>query len=346
MKKSLLSIIAASFVAISAQAQDVHFTQYFASPLTLNPAQTGLIDSDWRVSANLRQQWYKVSANPYLSGTVSYDMPVLRNKLPAGDALGVGLLGIYDKAGAGGLQNMTFGLSLAYHKAFGVDKQHRISFGAQGMLVQKSVDYSKLVFGDQFIPNNPTNYLPTSAERFANSDVTYPDFNAGLMYSGKVSEKGTMYAGVAFYHLTRPEEKFLSTGDALRINSRYSYHLGGSFEMNPNTILYFSGMLQSQGPALEALVGGAVGFIMNPGHDEYTKNTVFYLGAWYRYNDGIAPYVGFEFSKWKIGFTYDVTLSQAAAMTANQGAWEVALTYNGIFKSNPSRSYNFACPKF
>ncbi len=347
MKKSLLSAVAATCLAMSVNAQDVHFTQYFASPLTLNPAQTGLIDTDWRAAANLRQQWYTVSDNPYLSGTVSFDMPLLRGKLPEGDALGFGVLGLYDRAGAGGLQNTTLGLSLAYHKAFGVDKQHRLSFGLQGALVQKSINFDKLIFGDQFDPNNPTGYLTnTSREQFSNADVSYPDFNAGIMYSGKVSERGTLYAGFAYYHLTRPEERFISSGEALRINSRYSYHLGGSFEVNPNTIVYLSSMLQSQGPALEALVGGAVGFIMNPDHDEYTKNTVFYLGAWYRYRDGIAPYIGFEWSKMKIGVSYDVTLSAASAMTMNQGAWEVSLIYNGIFKSSPKRSYNFACPKF
>jgi type IX secretion system PorP/SprF family membrane protein len=347
MKKILFSIVASSLIALSSQAQDVHFTQYFASPLTLNPAQTGLIETDWRATANVRQQWYTVSDNPYMSGTVAFDMPILKGKLPEGDAVGVGVQALYDKAGAGGLQNTTLALSLAYHKAFGIDKQHRLSFGVQGGLVSKSINFDKLIFSSQFDANNPTGYLNTpSGEKFGNSDVSYPDFNAGIMYSGKVSERGTMYAGFAYYHLTRPEERFISTGEALRINSRFSYHLGGSFEINPNTMVYMSGMLQNQGPALEALVGGAVGFIMNPDHDEYTKNTVFYLGAWYRYRDGIAPYIGFEWSKMKIGISYDVTLSSASVMTNNQGAWELSLIYNGIFKHNPKRSYNFACPKF
>lgn len=347
MKKSLLTTLVASCVTLGAFAQDVHFTQYFASPLTLNPAQTGLIQNDWRASANIRQQWASVSDNPYNSGTISFDLPVLRDKLPEGDALGIGVLGLYDKAGAGGLQNTTLGISIAYHKAFGIDKQHTLSFGVQGALVQKSIDFDKLIFSDQFDPGNPNGYLRgSSREQFGNSDVSYPDFNAGIMYSGKVSEKGTLYAGFSMYHLTRPEERFIQTGTALKINSRFSYHLGGSFEVNPNTIVYLSGMLQNQGPALEALVGGAVGWIMNPGHDEYRQNTVFYLGAWYRYGDGIAPYIGFEWSKMKIGVSYDVTLSKAANMTQGKGAFEFSLIYNGIFKSNPTRSYNFACPKF
>src|SRR5690606_3970391 len=116
--------------------------------------------------------------------------------------------------------------------------------------------------------------------------------------------------------------------------------------MNENTVMYLSSMYQKQGPASEFLLGGAVGFIMNPGHDEYTQNTIFYLGAWYRYGDAIAPYIGFEWSRMKIGFSYDVTLSSAHNMTGGQGAYELSLIYNGVINKIVRKHYNFSCPKF
>src|SRR5690606_17598419 len=136
MKKIILGLLSMASIGV-VNAQDVHFTQYFTSPLTLNPAQTGLIENDWRAAANVRQQWYTVSDNPYMSGTISFDMPILRGRLPEGDAMGIVVIGLYDRAGAGGIQNTTLGLSLAYHKAFGIDKQHAVSFGVQAALVQK-----------------------------------------------------------------------------------------------------------------------------------------------------------------------------------------------------------------
>lgn len=328
--------------------QDVHFSQYFASPLTLNPAQTGLTEKDWRASANFRDQWYSVSNNPYMSGTVSFDLPLLRGKLPDGDALGFGVLGLYDKSGSGGLQNTTLGLSLAYHKSFGIDKQNTVSFGVQGYLVQKSIKFDQLVFGDQYDPGNPTSYLPNTAESFPNTDLTYPDFNAGIMYSGRLTETSTFYAGFSYYHITRPEEKFLSGGsnENVQINPRYSAYLGGSLSLNENVNAYVSTMYQQQGPAWEYLIGGAVGFVMNPGHDEFTKSTTFYIGSWYRYADAIIPYIGLEWERMNVGISYDVTMSSAQSMTRGQGAFELSATYNGIFKTNNRRVYNFACPKF
>lgn len=350
MKKILLSAIVFSSLALTTQAQDVHFTQYFASPLTLNPAQTGLIRGDWRASANFRTQWASVSANPYITGTVAFDMPLLRGKLPEGDALGLGVLGLFDKAGAGGYQNTTLGISLAYHKSFGEDKQHTLSLGVQGALVQKSIHADKLIFGDQFNPGVPGYINPNTAEQFQNADVTYPDFNVGLLYSGRIGESSTIYAGGSYYHLTNPEEKFIATssdaGANLKINSRYFGYLGGSFLLNPNIVAYASTMYQKQGPAWEYLVGGAVGFVMNPGHDEDAKSTIFYLGTWYRYGDAIAPYIGFEWSKMQIGISYDVTLSNAQPMTNGNGGYEISVIYNGLINKVFNRKYNFACPKF
>lgn len=345
MRKALLGILALGCISLQTSAQDVHFTQYFTSPLTLNPAQTGLTQNDWRASANYRSQWHSMP-HGYVSGTAAFDMPILRGKLPEGDAMGIGGLFLYDKAGTGGLQNTTLGLSLAYHKAFGYDKQHLVSLGVQGYFVQKSIQFDKLIFGDQFDANSPQGYLRNTGEQFGGGDLTYPDFNAGLMYSGQVSEKATMYGGIAYYHLTRPEERFLGTGTSLRINSRFSAHLGGSIEMNENTVLYLSGMYQQQGPASELVIGGAVGFIMNPGHDEFTRNTVFYLGAWYRNSDAVAPYIGFEWSRMKIGISYDVTMSGLAPAVNSQGGYEFSVIYNGVISKNTRRKYNFACPKF
>ncbi len=344
MKKLLLLSILSGSVLL-AQAQDVHFSQYFTSPLTLNPANTGLTQGDWRASANFRTQWYTVSSNPYMSGTVSYDMPLLRGKLPEGDAFGMGLMVLYDKSGTGGLQNITGGLSLAYHKTLGAAKRHTLSLGVQGYFTQKSINFSKLVFADQMNPAMPEAYLAT-AESFGNADVSYPDFNAGLMYTGRASDKSTIYAGFSYYHIAKPEEKFLTSGTGVSINPRYTGFLGGSFQMNDNIVLYASALYQKQGPAQEILAGGAVGFVLNPMHEDDVKNTVLYLGGWYRFNDAIAPYVGFEFSKMQIGLSYDVTVSKAQPMTSGQGAYELSVIYNGIFKKNVHPKYNYACPKF
>jgi len=347
MKKLLLGLSAALAFIGSVNAQDVHFTQYFTSPLTLNPAMTGLVTDDLRFSANYRSQWQSVSPNPYITGTFSYDMAILKGKLPMGDAMGIGLIGLYDKAGTGGLTNTTFGLSLAYHKAFGYDRQQHISMGAQAMYVSKTIDFAKLTFEDMY--NQGTGLIDPgrgTADNNHTPSVSYMDANAGIMYSGKVTEHVTMYAGYSYYHLTNPVESFLKDFNHT-IHSRHTGYLGGAFDMNEHTVLYASALFQSQASATEVLLGTAVGFILNPGHDmEYQKNTIFYLGGWYRYGDAVSPYVGIEWAKMRIGVSYDVNLSSFTPATNGMGAYEISLIYFGrINKHERNSNYSWSCPK-
>lgn len=342
MRKLFIAI--GALLTLQAEAQDVHFTQYFTSPLTLNPANTGLVNCDWRVSGNYRSQWGSVNSTPYVTGTLSFDIATLKGKLN-GDALGIGVLGLYDKSGTGALQNITTGLSIAYHKRLSSDeeKPQNLSIGVQGFLTQKSIDFNKLKFESMYDPaTGGTPYA--SGENFGNADLTYPDFNAGIMYSGYVNERANMYAGFSYYHITQPVETFLNGNH--KINSRVTASLGGSLQMNENMMLYASGMYQQQGKANELLLGAAAGFIMNPNHEDDVANTIFYLGAWYRYGDAIAPYVGFEWAKAKLGVSYDVNLSGFTPATKGNGALEVSLIYNGCIIRNETRTYNFACPRF
>ncbi len=344
MKKLLLGVGMSLMLAGSVKAQDIHFTQYFTSPLTLNPAMTGLVPDDIRFAANYRTQWSSVSPNPYVTGTASFDMAMLKGKLPEGDALGAGLIVLYDKSGTGGLTNTTAGASLAYHKAFGADRQQHISLGVQAVYVQKTLDFSKLTFEDMYNAGTGMLAYPT-LQKFNNSQIGYADFNGGIMYSGKVADHVTAYVGYSYYHLTQPVETFLDNSNT--IHARQTGYLGGSFDMNENTVLYASALFQSQASATEIMVGGAVGFVLNPGHDEeFQKNTIFYLGGWYRYGDAVAPYVGIEWSKMRVGVSYDVNVSSFTPATSGAGAYEISLIYFGrINKHERNPQYNWSCPK-
>ena len=96
------------------------------------------------------------------------------------------------------------------------------------------------------------------------------------------------------------------------------------------------------------MTGAAVGFVLNPGHDEeFVKNTLLYLGAWYRYGDALSPYVGFEWSKMKLGISYDLNLSSFSPATNGNGGYEVSLVFNGCLnKREFTRTPNVSCPRF
>src|ERR1700684_3485651 len=99
MKKSflLLSFLSLIFMV---RAQDPAFSQFFASPLTLNPALTGKFNGIVRVAGNYRNQWPTID-NAFITSTVSVDGAIFKNRLPDGDVWGLGLMAMTDKTADG-----------------------------------------------------------------------------------------------------------------------------------------------------------------------------------------------------------------------------------------------------
>src|SRR5436189_6192280 len=90
--------------AVSVKAQNLHFSQFFNSPLTTNPANTGFIpDADYRIGALYRNQWSSIMQVPYKTMSVFGDAQLFRDRLENG-WLGVGGVILSDVAGSGSLR--------------------------------------------------------------------------------------------------------------------------------------------------------------------------------------------------------------------------------------------------
>jgi len=64
--KRVLLIAFALLLGFVVNAQDPHFSQFNASPLTLNPAMAGKVQCTYRASVNYRDQWNSIPA-PYVT---------------------------------------------------------------------------------------------------------------------------------------------------------------------------------------------------------------------------------------------------------------------------------------
>ena len=89
-------------------AQDPSFSQFFASPLNINPALTADINRKWRVISNYRTQWIS-PANPYTTGTISFDSKIFQNVagnyVDENTRIGIGGMMMYDQAMLGALKS-------------------------------------------------------------------------------------------------------------------------------------------------------------------------------------------------------------------------------------------------
>jgi type IX secretion system PorP/SprF family membrane protein len=337
MKKAVLIVYVFFGLLFYTKAQDPHFSQFFASPLTLNPALTGKFDGTLRLAVNYRNQWPAFN-NVYTTSTVSVDFPILKKLIPENDTWGVGIIGLTDQSGGKILTNNYFGISTSYHKALDENGWSQIGVGFQGMYGGKRLDRSKLFFSDQLTPTGFDLSTPSAdIATLTTVNINYLDVNAGIIYTTSTTDKNNFYIGASMYHINRPKETF--QGGNYTLDSRTSISAGGYFPIGDNLTLHTSGIYQVQSKSSEIVLGGAVAANIN--NDDANPTNV-YAGAWMRINDALIPYIGLEFGSVRIGASYDYNTSSLKAGSQSRGGTELSLIY---VKRN-AESKGLPCPKF
>lgn len=340
MKKFIPLILLAVICADSLLAQDPHFSQFFASPLTLNPAYTGKFDGVIRAAGNYRNQWPSIN-NAFTTGTLSVDFPILENRISETDRFGVGFIGLTDRNGNGILQNNYIGASTAYHIGLDEGGFHQIGLGFQGVYTNKRLDLTQAKFEDMLTTSGFTGVTQEVFTNYSELKLNYFDLNAGIMYSGSTTDDNFFYGGISGYHLNRPKESF--RGADYVLSTRFTIHGGAYFPIADNMSLHTSLIHQRQaGSANETVGGAAIGYTV-PTENAYTKPTVFYAGAWYRLKDAIIPYLGLEWNDFRLGLSYDVNTSSLRTASNLRGGIEFSLIY---IKQRREGGKPIKCPKF
>lgn len=337
-------------VAGALRAQDVHFTQFYASPLTLNPALTGAFDGRFRIQGVYRNQWAGVLDEPYQTFSTGIDL-----RFPLGaygqrykDAAAVGLVFFTDNVPGVELRTTQMAISGAFHKALDPRNSQYLSLGFQVGLTQRSINYNSLTFNDQF--NGTTGYTFQSAEVFPQNNFAFADFAVGLNYSYSSPTTGLgFFAGASLFHLFQPNVSFYAVSDedveAVPLFTRYSAHVSANLPLSDNLSLQPRAMTNIQGPHFELTAGSNLR-MRTGGYG----NSAFHVGVWARpvqdVEDGLAldaviGMIGFEYDNVLLGLSYDATLSGFRAGRRAQGAFEISLAYLGAYNNEV-----VLCPKF
>lgn len=332
--KKLIVLPIALLLTLCTQAQDPHFSQFFASPLTLNPAFTGKFDGLWRVAFNHRDQWPSIP-KAYVTSSGSVDFGIMKKRIPENDTWGLGISGLSD-ASANSILKLNYGsIAMSYHKALDENGYNTIGAGFQATYSSLSLDVSKLQFEDMLTQNG---FTGTTSDIITNgTNQSYVDVNAGILYSGSTNGQNNFYVGASMYHINRPKVGFIDKNWYL--TGRVTIHGGGSFPISDQLTVHAFAIEQMQNKASETVVGGALAANVNADVDNPTS---VYAGAWIRFNDAIIPYIGLEFSGFRIGASYDLNTSSLKAATASRGGSEFSI----IYVKRPAEYKGIPCPKF
>lgn len=308
------------FFCFNAKAQDPTFTQFYSNPLYLNPAFAGSHGCP-RFAVNYRNEWPSLSAN-YVTYAVAYDQYF---KQIGG---GFGALATYDTQGSNTISTAMLGLVYSYHLK--VNRKFTLMFGARAAVYNKSLDWSKLTFGDMIDPRKGFIYSTNDVKRGGNR--FFFDASAGIVGYTK-----RFFFGFAAHHLNMPNESMI-VGTS-RLPMRFTAHagadipLGAKSQYNNTTSIMPNIIYQYQNGFQEINIG------------TYVKYGIFNAGFWFRNKDAFIVAIGINTGKFKIGYSYDVTVSKLNNRTSG-GSHEVSMGLNLSCKSKPKTFRTISCPSF
>lgn len=321
---------------IHLSAQHYQFSQFYAAPTYLNPAFVGA-NACSRLSLNYRNQWNAIPGT-YTTYQVTLDHTARKYNS------GFGLQFFSDKAGLGNLKTNQINLLYSYEVKLGKLYAARAGISIGG--VQRSVDYSALTFGDQIARGGASQ----TVDDISVYRKIYADLAAGVLFYSQ-----EWWAGFSVNHMNRPNQAFQGTQSVLpaefKLHGGYKFAFDGdesnSSKKNPerkNITVTANYKKQSKFNQID------LGMY-------YSRNYVVF-GLWYRgiplfrpvpdyrNNDAIVFLFGVAVDKFRIGYSYDVTLSKLTNVST-AGSHEVSMSYQFCnFKKKKKKNILISCPKF
>ncbi len=318
--KVLVVIIA--FLSNSIQAQDPVLSQFYAAPLQLNPAFAGITNSP-KINLNYRNQWSSIF-NAYTTYAASYDQ-YLQNVNS-----GIGFAVLMDRAGDGIYNTGNF--NIVYSYKLPINQNTYIKGGIQAGLYQVSLDWDKLVFIDQLDPISGQTQL-SEENRPDQLSKSYFDVSTGLLVYNRL-----FYGGISIFHLNSPNESILNINEGLLngLPMRLSLHGGMQIYLSKdnktkNKPFISPNILYTKQDKFQQLNIGA-----------YAGMSSVFAGAWFRHSfgnpDAVIFSLGFSKSLFKIGYSYDYTISRLNS--ESNGSHELSVLINFEKENRRKHSYN------
>lgn len=318
--------------------QDIHFTQFDFSPITLNPAKTGDFHGTARISGVYRDQWRMVgSSGIFTTPAVSVDLPLFPG-IGKRDWIAIGGVIYSDGASQAAIRTSSFTGALSYHISLDKNRKNVLTLGLSTGMLQKQVkDMNSFSFEDEILSGSPSRDLNTIEEK-GKGQV---DYNAGILFTSKMKNKSNMEIGVSVGHLSRPTVGITSGGGAgnartpigLTAHAIVNSFLSDQFSITPRAIARFIPETGNKNIAVQGLANF---------HLATETNMVFSVGAGYRLGDAVQVLGGINIKDLKIGVGYDL---RTATLSNTGGAFEIAASYIVKIYKKPQVTPTVHCPR-
>ncbi len=335
MKKMLFPLFACCLITeVGFAQQDYHFSQFFAAPITYNPANSGAFEGGVRGMVNYRSQYTGLSEG-YKTFGFTADAPI-RVSSDARDLnhIGVGLSVVNDNAGIVGFNNFSASGNVAYAIDLGGTAQDPkfISLGLQFGFMQRSLDLTKASWEQQWTGTSFNQGLASGESATGSINESNVDLGAGVSWYNSINANTRMLIGGAVLHANAPQVELIGNDEALR--RKYVGHFAMSVSPNGSQVTYLPNVfLMFQGPNRIIDVGSEIEFSLwdRTQFTDFRNNLSLNLGAYYRVQDALYFIARANYYDFSLGISYDFTVSSLAENNQGRGGVELVLAYRTSF---------------
>jgi type IX secretion system PorP/SprF family membrane protein len=322
-------------------AQDIHFSQFFETPLLRNPALAGLFTGDLRLQAVYRTQWQSVTV-PFQTTSLNgeYKLPIGKSE----DFLTIGGQILHDKAGTVAMTSTHILPAVNYHKSLSADRNMYLSLGFMGGMVQRRIDRSKVTTNSQFDGSGFNGGLP-DGENFTTPSHSYLDGTVGMSFNTQVGENqdNNVFVGVAYHHLNKPRNVSFFGDNNVTLAPKWVYSLGARMNATEFSYVTFHTDYIQQGPHSQFIGGMTYTYKLD---DSYEPKYLIHAGGFIRWKDAIIPMAKVELRPLAISVSYDANVSNLSAASRGRGGFEMALSYQKYINRDNSSKDAVRCPRF
>ncbi|HEX2607076.1 MAG TPA: PorP/SprF family type IX secretion system membrane protein [Flavisolibacter sp.] len=335
MKRTLnLLVLFLCLSSLSVRAQDLHFSQFFETPLDRNPALAGIVNGDVRVQTVYRSQWNSV-ANAYKTASLNgeYKLPVKGD-----DFVTLGMQVLFDKAGSTSLTTTHLLPAVNYHKSLSSERNLYLSVGFMGGLVQRSLDRSRISTTSSYEGRG-------DGENNLQSQYSYFDGSVGTSLNAQIgeNEENNLVLGVAYHHFNKPRNSFYNNENII-VQPKWVYSADLKMALNETSFVSFHNDHVRQGTYSETISGFLYGLKVG-GYSE-SPEYIIKAGAFMRWQDAVIPVIQIDYKPFTVSLSYDVTVSRLSKFSYGQGGYELALRFTGFLDRDNSSANAVLCPRF
>ncbi len=340
-----------SMVGPKILSQDVNFSQFNAVSSYYNPALTAAFNGNFRVSTIYRNQWIGLQDQPITSFCVSGDIKFnLGFQNLTSDYFGGGIYFLTDRTQIFDWNTNEIALLFSYHKLMKKSSKDYLSIGMGIGVNQRSVNYDNIFFEDQF--DGIGKYNGTTSELLPPNIFARPELKLGLNYTGGLSRKLRLLAGLSMHYILKPDQSFYKDFDnkdytgskTSKSDSKINAIVNFIYQSSSSLDLYPRLLISLQGP--HQIINSGISFRKS----FYTLNqTAFHAGINCRIIKNLNSYIpadiginlGFEIKDFVLGLQYDFGIRDAAKYAAPTHSFEITLSIIGNYDNE-----GFICPTF